>query len=137
MCFMPDMFIQRHDSTSSVPVSARALCQSGHQSAGTGGLNYCEGLTEHAMAPSAAASSRGEAQNAADWLSGTKLQPMADELGVWAYRLENALPADMHNRLVTLMNESFDATKGVRYVISRQHKNANFLHLKVSTTTRC
>ena len=70
------------------------------------------------MASSAAASSRGEAHNTADWLSctwkkaiqkqrdgvvdllrGTKLQPMADELGFWAQRLEHAYPADMHNKL--------------------------------------
>ena len=75
------------------------------------------------MAPSAAASIRGEAHNTTDWFSctwkkalqkrrdcavdllrGTKLQRMADELGFWAYRLENAFPADMHNKLVTLMN---------------------------------
>ena len=66
----------------------------------------CEGLTEHAMASNAAASSRGNAHNTADWLSctwkkalqkrrdgvvdllrSTKLQPMADKLGFWAYRL--------------------------------------------------
>ena len=45
-------------------------------------------------------------------MRGTKLQPMAAELGFWGYRLDNALPADMRNRLVTLMNESFDLTKG-------------------------
>ena len=94
------------------------------------GLRFCEGLTEHAMASSAAAFSRGEAQNTADWLSeswkqalqkrrgvvgmlkGTKLQPMADELGFWAYRVENAFPPDMHDRLVTLMTQSFDPIKG-------------------------
>ena len=84
------------------------------------------------MASSAAASSGGEANNTADWLPctwkkglqklrdgavdllrGTKLQPMAYELGFWAYRLENAFPAHMHNRLFTLMKESFDPTKGV------------------------
>ena len=92
------------------------------------------------MASSAAAFSRGEAQNTADWLSdswkqaiqkrrdvvdmlkGTKLQPMADELGFWAYRLENAFPADMHNKLVTLMNESFDQTKGVCETMQRKTK---------------
>ena len=48
-----------------------------------------------------------------DLLRGTNLQPMAEELGFWAYRLENAFPEDMHSKLVTLMNESFDPTKGV------------------------
>ena len=87
-----------------------------------------------AMASRAAASSRGEAQNTSisDWLSctwqkalqerrdgavdllrGTNLQPMAEELGFWPYRLENAFPEDMHSKLVTLMNESFDPTEGV------------------------
>ena len=87
------------------------------------------------MASNAAASNRGEAQNTADWLScawkkalqkrrdvvdmlkGTKLQPMADELGFWAYRLDNAFPADMHNR-----QESFDPTKGVSEVMRRKSK---------------
>ena len=76
------------------------------------------------MASSAAASNSGEAQNTADLLSrawrqalrkqrdvvdmlkGAKLQPMADELGFWAYRLDNAFPADMRNKLGALMNES-------------------------------
>ena len=93
------------------------------------------------MASSAAASSRGEAHNTADWLSwtwkkalhkrhgglvdllrGTKLQPMADELGFWAYRLENAFLAHMHHRLVTLLNELFDPTKGVCETMRRQNK---------------
>ena len=105
------------------------------------GPRLCEGLTEHAMASSAAAFSRGEAQNTADCLSdswkqalqkrrdvvdmleGAKLQPMADELGFWAYCLANAFPADMHNRLVTLMNESFDPTKGVNEAVRRQNTN--------------
>jgi hypothetical protein len=78
------------------------------------------------MAPSAAASNGGEAQNTAgrlsvtwekalqkrrkvvDTLTGTELQPMAGELGFWAYCLDNAFPADMHNRLVTLINDQFD-----------------------------
>ena len=47
-----------------------------------------------------------------DLLRGTNLQPMADELGFWAYRLENAFPADMRNKLVTLMYQSFDPTNG-------------------------
>ena len=137
LCFIPDMFIQRHDLSSSVPVSASPLpvrptvpglfCTI----VGTSPLP-CVGLC--AMASRAAASSRGEAQNTSvsDWLSctwqkalqerrdgavdllrGTNLQPMAEELGFWAYRLENAFPEDMHSKLVTLMNESFDPTKGV------------------------
>ena len=57
-----------------------------------------------------------------DLLTGTKLQPMADELGFWAYRLDNAFPSDMHNKLVTLMNESFDPTKGVSEVMRRKVK---------------
>ena len=48
-----------------------------------------------------------------DLLRGTKLQQMAGDLGFWAYRLENAFPADMRNKLVALMHESFDPTKGV------------------------
>ena len=93
------------------------------------------------MASSAAASSRGEAQNAANWLSdswkqalqkrrgvldmlkGTKLQPMADELGFWAYRLENAFPADMRNKLVTLVNQSFDPIKGCCETMRRNKQN--------------
>ena len=112
-------------------------------------LLICEGLTEHAMASSAAASSRGEAQNTADWLSGswkqalqkrrdvvgmlkgTKLQPMADELGFWAYRLDNAFPADMRNKLATLTNESFDPTKAVRGTMRKKQRS------KANTTTRC
>ena len=43
-----------------------------------------------------------------DLLRGTSAQPMADQLGFWAYRLDNAFPADMRNRLVILMHESFD-----------------------------
>ena len=84
------------------------------------------------MASGAAASNKGEAPHDPDWLSctrkkalkkrcndvldmlrGTNLQPMAEDLGFWVYRLENAFPADMHNRLVTLINQSFDPTKGV------------------------
>ena len=51
-----------------------------------------------------------------------QVQPMADELGFWAYRLDNAIPADMRNMLVTLMNESLDPTKGVIEVMRRQSK---------------
>ena len=47
-----------------------------------------------------------------DLLRGTNLQPMAEDRGFWAFRLENAFHFDMHNRLVTLMNQSFDPTKG-------------------------
>ena len=104
------------------------------------GTRRCEGLTEHAMASTAAASSRGEAQNTADWLSGTwkqalqkrrdvvnmlkgtKLQPMADELGFWAYPLKNAFSADMHNKLVILMNGSFYPTKGMCETTRRHNK---------------
>ena len=46
---------------------------------------------------------------------------MADELGFWAYRLGNAFPADMRNKLVTLMNESVDPTKGVSEVMRRHN----------------
>ena len=107
------------------------------------------------MASSAAAASRGEAHNAADWLSctwkkavqerrdavvdllrGTKLQHMADELGFWAYRLANAVPEDMFNKLVTLMNESFDPTNGVSEVM-RRHNTKVKVFEKVNTTTRC
>ncbi|MFM7982193.1 MAG: hypothetical protein ACKPKO_23025, partial [Candidatus Fonsibacter sp.] len=89
-----------------------------------------ESLTEHAMASSAAASTRREEathstadmlartwkealqrHRVADVLKCTKLEKMAKDLGFWAYRLDDAFPADMHNRLVTLMNESFDPTK--------------------------
>ena len=48
---------------------------------------------------------------------------MADELGFWAYRLDNAFPADMHNKLVTLMNESFVPTKGVCEATRRKKPN--------------
>ena len=92
------------------------------------------------MVSSAAASSRGEAQHTADWLSvtwkkalqkrrnvmdtwkGTKLQPMADELGFWAHRLDNAFPPDMHDRLITLMTQSFDPTKGVSEVLHSKNR---------------
>ena len=47
-----------------------------------------------------------------DLLRGTKLQQMAGDLGFWAYRLENAFPADMHNKLATLTKESFDPELG-------------------------
>ena len=99
------------------------------------------GLTEHAMASSAAASNRGEAHNTADWLSctlkkaiqkrhdgvvdllgGAKLQPVADELGLWAYRLENASPADMRNKLATLTHESFDPTNKICEAMRRRNK---------------
>ena len=67
------------------------------------------------MASSATASSSG-ASHKMDWLSitwqralqrcdvvdllkGTNLQPMADDLGFWAYRLDNVFSEDMHNRL--------------------------------------
>ncbi|MFM7984417.1 MAG: hypothetical protein ACKPKO_34340, partial [Candidatus Fonsibacter sp.] len=49
-----------------------------------------------------------------DVLKGTKLEMMAKDLGFWAYRLDDAFPTDMHNKLVTLMSESLDPTKGVR-----------------------
>ena len=51
-------------------------------------------------------------RDAVDLLKGTNLQPMAEDLGFWAFRLENAFPSDMHNRLVTLMNQSFEPIKG-------------------------
>ena len=47
-----------------------------------------------------------------DVLRGTKLEEMAKDLRFWAYRLDDAFPADMHNKLVTSMNELFDPTKG-------------------------
>ena len=63
---------------------------------------------------------------------------MADELGFWAYRLDNAFPADMHNRLVTLMNKSFNPTKGVSEAMRRQSKYVKVVKVKkVNTTTRC
>ena len=88
----------------------------------------CKRLTAHAMASSATASSSGASQKT-DWLSitwqralqrcdvvdllkGTNLQPMADDLGFWAYRLDNVFPEDMHNRVVILMHEAFDPRKG-------------------------
>ena len=57
---------------------------------------------------------------------------MADEVGFWAYRLDNAFPADMRNRLVTLMNESFDPTKGVSEFMRRHNTKS-----KANTITRC
>ena len=70
LCFMPGLFIQRHDLPSSVPVSVRALCQSGRQSAELlRGPRRCEGLAEHAMASGAAASNKGEAPHDTHWLS--------------------------------------------------------------------
>ena len=70
LCFMPGMcFVQRHDLSSSVPVSARALCQADSP---RGGLLWgpcrCKGLTAHAMASSATASSSGASQKT-DWSS--------------------------------------------------------------------
>ena len=65
-------------------------------------------------------------------MRGTKLQPMADELGFWARRLDNAFPADMHNGLVTLMNESFDPHRGASETKHRQVKE-----VKQSVTTMC
>ena len=54
---------------------------------------------------------------------GTNLQPMAEDLGFWAFRLENAFPSDMHNNLVTLMSQSFDPTKGGCETMRRQNKD--------------
>ena len=75
----------------------------------------------YAMAPSAVASGSGASHNM-DWFSftwqralqrcdvvdllkGTNVQPIADELGVWAYRLGNVFPEDMHNKLVILVKQ--------------------------------
>ena len=80
------------------------------------------------MASSATASSRGASQKM-DWLSitwqrvlqrcdvvdllkGTNVQPMADDLGFWAYRLDHVFPEDMDNRRVILMNEAFVPHRG-------------------------
>ncbi|MFM7978342.1 MAG: hypothetical protein ACKPKO_03420 [Candidatus Fonsibacter sp.] len=57
-----------------------------------------------------------------DVLKGTKLVKMAKDLGVWAYRLDDAFPADMQNKLVTLMNESSDQTKGGFRGYAKKHK---------------
>ncbi|MFM7984111.1 MAG: hypothetical protein ACKPKO_32780, partial [Candidatus Fonsibacter sp.] len=46
-------------------------------------------------------------------LKGSRLDKFANnDLGFWAYRLDDAFPADMRNKLATLVNESFDPTKG-------------------------
>ncbi|MFM7984014.1 MAG: hypothetical protein ACKPKO_32285, partial [Candidatus Fonsibacter sp.] len=83
------------------------------------------------MAPSAAASTGGKDETkstadtlasawkeglqlhcVADVLKGSKLEEIANDLCFWAYRLDGGFPADMRNRLVTLMNAPFDPTKG-------------------------
>ena len=109
------------------------------------------GLTEHAMASRAAASSKEAAQNTvSDWLScawqkalqerrdgvvnllrRTKMQPMADELGFWACRLDNVFPEDVHNRLVILMNEACDPDRGFLRVCTERTMRSN-----ISWTTR-
>ena len=50
------------------------------------------------------------------------MQPMVDELGFWAYRVDNAFPPDMHDRLITLMNQSFDPIKGVSEVMHSKNR---------------
>jgi len=67
-----------------------------------------------------------------DTLQGTKLQPMPDELGFWAYRVDNAFPPDMHDRLVTLMTQSFDPIKWVSEVMHISTERSN-----VISTTMC
>ena len=47
---------------------------------------------------------------------------MPQVIDIWAYLLDDAFPADMHIRLVTLLNELFDPTKGVSEVMRRQNK---------------
>ena len=58
-------------------------------------------------------------------LKGTSVQPMADELGFWAYRLDNAFPEDMHNSLVILMNETFDPHSGFLRLCTDNNKEVN------------
>ena len=67
-----------------------------------------------------------------DLLKGTNLQPMADDLGFWAYRLDNVFPEDMRNRLVILMNEACNPSMGFLRLCTEKQKVST-----ISTTTRC
>ena len=67
-----------------------------------------------------------------DLLRGTKLQQMAGHLGFWAYRLENAFPANMHNKLATLTKESFDPDLGAYETMPKPPPRSN-----KQLTTRC
>ena len=58
-----------------------------------------------------------------DLLKGTNLQPMADDLGFWAYRLDNVFPEDMHNMLVIMMNEAFNPRRGVSETMHRKRRS--------------
>ncbi|MFM7984049.1 MAG: hypothetical protein ACKPKO_32460 [Candidatus Fonsibacter sp.] len=59
-----------------------------------------------------------------DVLKGAKLEKMARDIGFWAYRLDDAFPADMHNKLVTLINESFEGV--LRLIAEKTCQKVNF-----------
>ena len=63
-------------------------------------------------------------------MKGSLAEPMAGELSFWAYRLENAFPEDMHNKLATLMKESFDPEWGAYETMPKTRSNKQL-------TTRC
>ena len=54
-----------------------------------------------------------------DLLKGTNVQPMADDLGFWAYRLDNVFPEDMHNRLDTPRPKPLDAVEEMVRMVSK------------------
>ena len=113
-----------------------------------GDLAIAKGLTARAIAYSATATSSGTSLNM-DWLSitwqkalqrrvdaldvlkDTLVAPMADELGFWAYRLDNVFPEDMHKTLTTMAREAFDPRTGISETMHKNTKRSN-----ISSTTR-
>ena len=59
-----------------------------------------------------------------DVLKGTVVQPMADDLGFWAYRLDNVFPEDMHNTLTMLVNAAVDPRRGISETMHSKSKRS-------------
>ena len=64
-------------------------------------------------------------------LKDTLVAPMADELGFWAYRLDNVFPEDMHKTLTTMAREASDPRTGISETMHKNTKRSN-----ISSTTR-
>ena len=54
-----------------------------------------------------------------DVFDGTKLKQMADELGFWAFRLDNVFPEETHTRLANRIDTAFHLDVGVSEVMHR------------------
>ena len=60
-----------------------------------------------------------------DVFDGTNLKQMADELGFWAFRVDNVFPEETHTRLVNLINTACHPDSGVSEVMHRKTKRSN------------